>query len=166
MPAAFFVPAAIFVLAANLPLAAIFVLSSKISVCSYFWPLMLRLHFVPGSLECHHSQKRSSQWGFRSFLSSPSSSVSCYVLSLSDKVSLTEARRRAMVCHGWLYVSSQPATFWWDLSRLATFRPSSAIPIKFQVLSRFSTVKCGPCVIFQQVCAHGIKRGPQNCCNL
>ena len=94
--------------------------SSKISAGSYFWPFMLRLHYVPGSHECHDSQKRSSQWGFWSFLSSSSSSVSCYVLSLSEKISVTEARWRAMVCHGWLYVSSQPATF-----------TSSYVPTKF-----------------------------------
>ena len=72
--------------------------------------------------------------GFGSFLSSYSSSdKSRYVFSWSVEVhaSVTEARRRAAVCHGWLYVSSRPVTFCWDLSRLVTFRPSSATSIKF-----------------------------------
>ena len=37
---------------------------------------------------------------------------------------VTEARRRATVCHGWFYVSSRPATFCWDLSRFVTLRSS------------------------------------------
>ena len=44
---------------------------------------------------------------------------------------VTEARRRATVCHGWFYVSSRPATFCWDLSRFVTLRSSSATSIKF-----------------------------------
>ena len=43
---------------------------------------------------------------------------------------VTEARRRATVCHGWFYVSSRPATFCWDRSRFVTLRSSSATSIK------------------------------------
>ena len=57
--------------------------------------------------------------------------MSRYVFSRSVKLSVTEARRRAAVCHGWLYFSSRPATFCWDLLCLVTFRPSSAMSIKF-----------------------------------
>ena len=43
-----------------------------------------------------------------------------------SRSAVTEARRRATVCHGWFYVSSRPATFCWDLSRFVTLRSSSA----------------------------------------
>ena len=62
-------------------------------------------------------------------LSLCSSSVkSHYVFSRS---AVTEARRRATVCHGWFYVSSRPVTFCWDLLRFVTLRSSSATSIKF-----------------------------------
>ena len=48
-----------------------------------------------------------------------------------SRSAVTEARRRATVCHGWFYVSSRPATFCWDLSCFVTVRSSSATPIKF-----------------------------------
>ena len=35
-----------------------------------------------------------------------------------SRSAVTEARRRATVCHGCFYVSSRPATFCWDLSVL------------------------------------------------
>ena len=47
-----------------------------------------------------------------------------------SRSAVTEARRRATVCHRWLYVSSRPATFCWDLSRFVTLRSSSATSIK------------------------------------
>ena len=48
-----------------------------------------------------------------------------------SRYAVTEARRRATVCHGWFYVSSQPATFCWDLSQFVSVRSSSATSIKF-----------------------------------
>ena len=43
------------------------------------------------------------------------------LLSLASvKAAVTEARRRATVCHGLCYVSSRPATFCWYLSRFVT----------------------------------------------
>ena len=46
-----------------------------------------------------------------------------------------ETRRRTTfkptVCHGRLYVSSRPATFWWDLSRFVTLQSKFATSIKF-----------------------------------
>ena len=48
-----------------------------------------------------------------------------------SRSAVTEARRRATVCHGWFYVSSRPVTFCWDLSRFVTLRSSSATSIKF-----------------------------------
>ena len=48
-----------------------------------------------------------------------------------SRSAVTEARRRATVCHGWFYVSSRPATFCWDLSRFVMLRSSSATSIKF-----------------------------------
>ena len=53
-----------------------------------------------------------------------------------SRSAVTEAHRRATVCHGLFNVSSRPATFCWDLSRFATLRSSSAT-------SRFSTIKRG-----------------------
>ena len=34
-----------------------------------------------------------------------------------SRSAVTEACRRATVCHRWFYFSSRPATFCWDLSR-------------------------------------------------
>ena len=48
-----------------------------------------------------------------------------------SRSAVTEARRRATVCHGWFYVSSRPVTFCWDLSRFVTMQSSSATSIKF-----------------------------------
>ena len=48
-----------------------------------------------------------------------------------SRSAVTEARRRATVCHGWFYVSSRPATFCWDPSRYVTLRSNSATSIKF-----------------------------------
>ena len=48
-----------------------------------------------------------------------------------SRYAVTEARRGTTVCHEWFYVSSQPATFYWDLSRFVTLRSSSATSIKF-----------------------------------
>ena len=48
-----------------------------------------------------------------------------------SRSAVTEARRRATVCHGWFYDSSRPATFCGDLSRFVTLRTSSATSIKF-----------------------------------
>ena len=62
-------------------------------------------------------------------------SLATFSHGLSRSV-VTEARRRAAVCHGCFYVSSRPATFCWDLSRFVTLRSS-------QVLLRFSTIKRG-----------------------
>ena len=82
---------------------------------------MLCLHDVPVSHGSHDSQKRSSPWiVLVSFVSYSSSVKSRYVFSPSVKVSLTGGRR-VTVCHGWLYISSRPAMFCWDLSRLGTF---------------------------------------------
>ena len=39
-----------------------------------------------------------------------------------SRSAVTEARRRATICHGWFYVPSRPATFCWDLSRFVTLR--------------------------------------------
>ena len=47
-----------------------------------------------------------------------------------SRSAVTEARRRATVCHGWFYVSSRPGTFCWDLSCFVTLRSSSATSIK------------------------------------
>ena len=58
----------------------------------------------------------------------------CILATFSHGLSrsaVTEARRRATVCHGWFYVSSRPATFCWGLSRFVTLRSSSAKSIKF-----------------------------------
>ena len=57
-------------------------------------------------------------------------SVATFSHGLS-RSAVTEARRCAMVCHGWFYVSSRPVTFWWDLLRFVTLRSSSATSIKF-----------------------------------
>ena len=48
-----------------------------------------------------------------------------------SRSAVTEVRRRATVCHGWFYVSSQLATFCWDLSRFVTLQSSTATSIKF-----------------------------------
>ena len=48
-----------------------------------------------------------------------------------SRSAVTEARRRATVCHGWFYVSSRLATFCWDLSRFVTLRSRPAKSIKF-----------------------------------
>ena len=96
----------------------------------HFFPsemLMLGLHYVPGSHGSHGSQKRSSPWCFSHFCLYVQVLLSLATFShgLSRSV-VTEARRRSTVCHGWCYVSSQPATFCWDLSRFVTLRSSSA----------------------------------------
>ena len=39
-----------------------------------------------------------------------------------SSTAVTEACRRATVCHGWFYVSSRPATFCWYLSRFVMLR--------------------------------------------
>ena len=46
-----------------------------------------------------------------------------------SRSAMTEALRCATVCHGLFYISSQPATFCWDLSRFVTLRSSSATSI-------------------------------------
>ena len=94
--------------------------------------VMLGLHYVPGSHGSHGSQKRSSPWCFSHF-------CLCFQVLLSlatfshglSRSAVTEARRRATVCHGWFYVCPRPATFCWDLSRFVTLRSSSATSIKF-----------------------------------
>ena len=48
-----------------------------------------------------------------------------------SRSTVTEARRRATVCHGWFYISSRPDTFSWDPSRFVALRSSSATSIKF-----------------------------------
>ena len=48
-----------------------------------------------------------------------------------SRSAVTEARRRATICHGWFYVPSHPATFCWDLSRVVTLQSSSITSIKF-----------------------------------
>ena len=48
-----------------------------------------------------------------------------------SRSAVTEARRRATVCHGWFYVSSRPAILCWGLSRFVALRSSSATSIKF-----------------------------------
>ena len=77
-----------------------------------------------------------------------------------SRSAVTEARRRATVCHGWFYVSFRPATFCWDLSLFCY------VAIKFcyvyQVLSRFSPMKCWRWMVFEPQYARG---GPQSCCN-
>ena len=110
---------------------------------------MLRLHYVPGS---HGSQKRSSPWGFYSFLSSYSSSVkSRYVFSRSVKISVTlhyglswTIIRFLPACH----ILLGPLMFCY-------------VPIKFcyvyQVMSRFSTMKRGRWFVFEPPYAHSIK---------
>ena len=57
-------------------------------------------------------------------------SLATFFHGLSRSV-MTEAPRRATVCHGWFYVSSRPVTLCWDLSRLVTLRSISATSIKF-----------------------------------
>ena len=57
-------------------------------------------------------------------------SLATFSIGLS-RSAVTKARRRATVCHGWLYASSRPATFCWDLSRFVTLPSSSATSIKF-----------------------------------
>ena len=93
---------------------------------------MLGLHYVPGSHGSHGSQKRSSPWCFSHFCLCVQVLLSLATFShgLSRSV-VTEARRRATVCHGWFYVSSRPVTLCWDLSRFVTLRSSSATSIKF-----------------------------------
>ena len=92
---------------------------------------MLGLHYVPGNHGSHGSQKRSSPWCFSQFC--PCVQVLLILATFSHGLSrsaVTEARRRATVCHGWFYVSSRPVTFCWDLSRFVTLRSSSATSIK------------------------------------
>ena len=70
---------------------------------------MLGLHYVPGS---HGSQRRSSPWCFRHFCLCVQVLLSLATFSHGlSRSAVTEARRRAAVCHGWFYVSSRPATF-------------------------------------------------------
>ena len=94
--------------------------------------LMLGLHYVPGSHGSHGSQKRSSPWCFSHFCLCVQVLLSLATFSHGlSRPAVTEARRRATVCHGWFYVSSRPTTFCWDLSRFVTLRSSSATSIKF-----------------------------------
>ena len=93
---------------------------------------MLGLHYVPGSHGSHGSQKRSSPWCFSHFCLCIKVLLSLAMFSHGlSRYAVTEARRRATVCHGWFYVSSRPATFCGDLSRCITLRSSSATSIKF-----------------------------------
>ena len=119
--------------------------------------LMLGLHYVPGSHGSHGSQKRSSPWCCKSFLSLYSSSVkSRYVFSRSAKI----CRDRG-----------SPARY--GLSRMVLrFLPACHllwgpltfcyVAIKFcyvyQVLPRFSTMKHGRWMVFEPQYAYGIKR--------
>ena len=92
---------------------------------------MLGLHYVPGSHGSHGSQKRSSPWCFSDFCFCVQVLLSLATFSHGlSRFAVTEARRRATVCHGWFYVSSRPATFCWDLSRFVTLRSSSATSVK------------------------------------
>ena len=130
--AAIFVRAAIFCAGSNFCASSNFRASSKFTVDSHFRArrkLVLVAIFCPlcyvytmflAATSGTTARNVARSGFFLSFLSSSSSSVSCYVLSLSDKVIVTEARRRAMICHGWLYVSSQSVTF-----------TSSYVPTKF-----------------------------------
>ena len=94
--------------------------------------LMLGLHYVPGSHGSHGSQKRSSPWCFSHFCLCVQVLLSLTTFSHGlSRSAVTEARRRATVCHGWFYVSSRPVTFCWDLLRFVTLRSSSATSIKF-----------------------------------
>ena len=79
--------------------------------------VMLGLHYVPGSHGSHGSQKRSSS--HFCLCDQVLLSLATFSHGLS-RSAVTEARRRATVCHGWFYVSSRPATFCWDLSRFVT----------------------------------------------
>ena len=97
-----------------------------------FRAVMIGLHYVPGSHGSHGSQKRSSPWCFYIFCLCVQVLLSLATFSHGlSRSAVTEARRRATVCHGWFYVSSRPATFCWDLSRFVTLRSSSATSIKF-----------------------------------
>ena len=94
--------------------------------------LMLGLHYVPGSHGSHGSQKRSSPWCFSHFCLCVQVLLSLTTFSHGlSRSAVTEACRRATVCHGWFYVSSQPATFCWDLSHFVTLQSSSATSMKF-----------------------------------
>ena len=108
-------------------------LSAEIWCFGYSKPyVMLGLHYVPGSHGSHGSQKRSSPWCFCHFCLCVQVLLSLATFSHGlSRSAVTEARRRATVCHGWFYVSSRPVTFWWDLSRFVTLRSSSATSIKF-----------------------------------
>ena len=89
------------------------------------------LHYVPGSHGSHGSQKRSSPWCFSHFCFCVQVLLSRTTFSHGlSRSAVTEARRRATVCHGWFYASFRPATFCWDLSRCVTLRSSSATSIK------------------------------------
>ena len=93
---------------------------------------MLGLHYVPGSHGSYGSQKRSSPWCFSHFCLCVQVLLSLATFSHGlTRSAVTEARRRATICHGWFYVSSRPVTFCWDLSRFVTLRTSSATSIKF-----------------------------------
>ena len=106
-------------------------------ICSMFfiYPtcyLMLGLHYVPGGHGSHGSQKRSLPWCFSHFCLYVQVLLSLATFSHGlSRSAVTEACRRATVCHGWFYVSSRLATFCWDLSRFVTLRSSSATSIKF-----------------------------------
>ena len=66
---------------------------------------MLGLHYVPGSHGSHGSQKRSSPWCFSHFCLCVQVLLSLATFSHGlSRSAVTEARRRATVCHGWFYV--------------------------------------------------------------
>ena len=93
---------------------------------------MLGLHYVPGSQGSHGSQKRSSPWCFSHFCLCVQVLLSLTTFSHGlSRSAVTEARRRATVCHGWFFVSSRPVTFCWDLSRCdqVLLRLSSSVKV-------------------------------------
>ena len=91
---------------------------------------MLGLHYVPGS----HGRNVARRGVFSYFCLCVQVLLSLATFSHGlSRSAVSEARRRATVCHGWFYASSRPATFCWDLSRFVTLRSSSAT-------SRFSNV--------------------------
>ena len=79
---------------------------------------MLGLHYVPGSHGSHGSQIRSRRGGFSRFCLCVQVLLSLATFSHGlSRSAVTEARRRATVCHGWFYVSSRPA-IWFSGERM------------------------------------------------
>ena len=82
---------------------------------------------------------------------------------VQSRSAVTEARRRATVCHGWFYVSSRPSTFYWDLSRFVAMRSSSATSIK--CCQSFLRWNVGDEWCLSPNMPTVYRWGPQSCCN-